>query len=243
MTNTFALPRRSFLAIPLGVAAVSAAGCGFSGSQDNGGTGPDGTDPTTTTLRQANRPVNHLNPAFGGGGSPQSTWLMSMIWEGLINRKTDKPSEYIPAVAEEWEVSDDGLTYTFHLRDGLTWSNGDPLTAEDFVWSYSYYYSPALAEQDNENEPSHKGNVESTKIAGMADYYSGKVSDFSTVGVKAIDDTTLEITLFEPDYSMLNGLDGFYPLHRTSVEADQKAFWMPENLVANGPYVMTDYTQ
>lgn len=244
MTNKFALPRRSFLAIPLAVAAVTATGCGFSGNNGgNGGEGPDGKDPSTFTLRQANRPVNHLNPAFGGGGSPQSTWLMSMMWEGLINRNIDNPSEYTPGCAEKWEMSEDGKTYTFHLRSDLKWSNGDPLTAKDFVWTYSYYYSPDLAKQDNENAPAHKGDIDSTKIVGMADYFSGKTTDFASVGVKAVDDSTLEITLSQPDYAMLDGLVALYPLHQKSVEANQKDFWMPDKFVGNGPYAMTAYTQ
>lgn len=245
MSTKLELPRRTILTASLATAAVGAlAGCGFSGKNPgSGGGGDGGGGRLVDTLRQANRPCNHLNPAFGGGGSPQSTWLMSLMWEGLINRDPLDASKYIPAVAEEWEASDDGLTYTFHLRKDAKWSNGEPLTAQHFVWSFSYYYSPDLAKQGNQNPPSHNGSVTSTKIVGMADYYSGKVTDFSTVGVKAPDDQTLVITLTEPDYKFLDGMISMYPLDQKSVEANPKDFWLPENLVSNGPYSMTAYSQ
>src|SRR5699024_11010183 len=100
-------------------------------------------------------------------------------------------------------ASDDGLTHTFVLRD-TTWSNGDPVTADDVVWTFSYYFSPELAEQGNENPPRHDG-VQS-EIAGMADYYSGKSDDFGDVGVSAPDPHTVVFTLTAPSPFFLDSL-------------------------------------
>lgn len=231
-------------AVPLAAAAVGLAGCGFSGSGGDGGNGGGGGGGgrLSDTLREARRPANHLNPVFGGGGSPQATILGAMIWEGLVRRDPNNSSEYLPGVAESWDVSEDGLTYTFKLRDAK-WNNGEPLTAEQVVWSFSYFYSPKLGDQGNENPPSHKGDADNCKITGMADYYGGKTDDFSTVGVKAPDAKTVEVTLTEPDPFFLDSTVRIYPLDQASVEANVQDFWMPDNLVSNGPYTMTKYSQ
>ncbi|MFW6599527.1 peptide ABC transporter substrate-binding protein [Propionibacteriaceae bacterium Y2011] len=242
--TTFNVPRRTVLAaVPLTAVAVGATSCGFGSEPGQGPSGGGGGGEGATTLRQANRPVNHLNPAFGGGGSPQSSLLMAMIWEGLVNREEGNLSNYVPGMAESWEISEDALNYTFKIRADAKWSNGDPLTADDFVWSFSYYYSPELADQENENNPSKNGSPDVTTIEGLPDYFAGRTTDFSTVGVKAPDPQTLEITLTAPDYSFMNGLVSLYPLHQESVEANVKDFWMPDNLVGNGPYQMTKYSQ
>jgi ABC-type transport system substrate-binding protein len=219
--------RRAFLAVPLSAAvAAGAAACGFGGSSSpesdetnvpDGPTGSNGSSGSpasggqsaaakgglTDTLRQANRPANHLNPAFTGGGNG-ATVLISMMWEGLVRRDPTNSANYLPGAAEKWDISDDGLTYTFHLRSGAKWTNGDPLTADDFVWSYQYYYSPDLAKQGNQYPVSHNGAATATTIKGMADYFSGKTKDFSTVGVKAADPQTLVFTLTAADYRFLD---------------------------------------
>ncbi|MFW6599036.1 ABC transporter substrate-binding protein [Propionibacteriaceae bacterium Y2011] len=233
--------RRAMLAGSLTVAAVGAAGCGF-GSAPGEGPGNEGGGEGTTTLREARRPPNHLNPAFGGSGSPQGTILMAMMWEGLVRRDSEDSANYLPGVAESWEASEDGLTYTFKLRD-TTWNNGDPLTAEDFVWSYSYYYSPKLTEQKNENAPAMTGTPARTKIKGLPAYFNGESDDFSTVGIEATDEKTLVFTLTEPDLGFIDSTVKTFPLHRESVEANVQDFWMPEKLVCNGPYPLTQYAQ
>ncbi|MGD7706734.1 peptide ABC transporter substrate-binding protein [Microlunatus sp. Y2014] len=237
------LTRRTMLAGSLTAAAVGVSACGFGANDPEQGPGNEpGAGEMTDTLREARRPPNHLNPAFGGSGSPQGTILMSMMWEGLVRRDPADSANYLPGVAESWEASEDGLTYTFKLRE-TTWNNGDPLTANDFVWSYAYYYSPKLGEQENENPPAKNGSESRTKIKGLPAYYTGETDDFSTVGIEATDEQTLVFTMTEPDPEFINSLVSLLPLHQESVEANVQDFWMPEKLVCNGPYPLVEYAQ
>lgn len=241
------------MSISLAAAAVSATACGFNNSTSpqkgnssqpsSGGSG--GQHGSTDTFREAHRPVNHLNPAFGGGGSPQATLMAAMMWEGLVRRDPTNTANYLPGVADTWTASSDGLTHTFHLRDGSKWSNGEPLTADDFVWSYQYYYSPDLAKQSGGKYPvSHQGDPANTTIKGLTDYFSGESKDFAAVGIKATDKQTLVFTLAEPSYKFLDStVRDSYPLYRKAVEAKPKDFWLAENFVGNGPYKLTQYKQ
>ena len=133
---------------------------------------------------------------WGNGTEPQSLdpqiatgvpehHVISTLMEGLVlnDRKTLQPR---PGMAESWEISGDGRVYTFKIQNNAKWSNGDPLTAEDFVWSWWRALQPAL------------GNLYAYMlfpIENAQNYYEGVVSDFSQVGAKALDDRTLEVTL------------------------------------------------
>jgi ABC-type transport system substrate-binding protein len=261
------LHRRTFLSASLAATALGAAACGFGGgssdSDDDGGAGnnqptgggqssggqssvgaPSAKD-LTDTFREAHRPVNHLNPAFGGGGSPQSTLMLAMLREPLIRHNLTDTTKFEPGAAEKWEASEDGKTFTFHLRQDLKWSTGEPLTAQDFLWSCQYYYSPDLSKQDSQYSPTYNASPTSNFIVGLVDYYSGKTKDFSTVGIKAPDDHTIVITLTQPDYNFMTSMvrPGILPLQQKNVEANPKDFWLPEHFVGNGPYKLTQYKQ
>lgn len=241
------ITRRGILAVPLAAAAVSmAASCGFGNTENpnqNPGQEPAPGGESGSLLREAWRPVNHLNPAFGGGGSPDSTVIMFAMWEGLVIRDPQDSQNYLPGAAESWESSEDGTVWTFHLRDGAQWSNGDPLTANDFVWAASYFYSPKLGDQGDQNPVAFKATERDTSVVGLPDYFSGATEDFSTVGIEAEDDTTLVITLTGPDYRFLDSTVKLFPLHQASVEANPRDFWMPENFVGNGTYILESYNQ
>ena len=159
--------------------------------------------------------------------------------EGLVlkDRETLEPK---PGVAESWEISDDGLVYTFHLRDNARWSNGDPHNAYDYVWSWWRALQPAL------------GNLYAYmyfSIDNAKEYYEGEISDFEKVGVKALDDLTLQVTLKNPTPYFLQLLDHYslYPVHRATVEkfgtADQRGTrWTYEgNHVGNGAFQLRDW--
>lgn len=239
-----AVPRRTFLALSLTAAAVGATSCGLfnnPSSPNNQGTSRQGgANALTHTFRESLAPTNHLDPAFAGSNSTQRTVMQAMIWEGLVRRDPNNSANFLPGAAESWKVSSDGLTYTFHLRQ-TKWSNGEPLTADDFVWSYSYYFSPNLGKVGNANPASFNGST--SKIKGLAAYYAGQTTDFSTVGVQATDKQTLVITLASPDPSLLDSTVRVYPLYQKSVEANQLTFWEPPTFVGNGPYTLTQYTQ
>lgn len=158
--------------------------------------------------------------------------LMRDLYEGLVVQNAN--AEIVPGVAEEWEVSEDGLTYTFHLREDARWSNGDPVTAHDFVFAYRRLQDPeTAAPYANIHYPIE--NAEAINTGGM---------DPEELGVTAIDDRTLEITLESPTpyvLEMLTHQTGL-PLHQASVEEFGPDFTQPGNMVTNGAYTLESFT-
>jgi oligopeptide transport system substrate-binding protein len=159
--------------------------------------------------------------------------------EGLIH-KDGETLEPRPGVAESWDISDDGRVYTFYLRKNARWSNGDPHNAHDYVWSWWRALQPAL------------GNLYAYMyfpIANAKAYYEGEINNFDQVGVKALDDYTLQVTLTEPIPYFLQLLDHYstYPVHRATVEkfgtADQRGTrWTYEgNIVGNGAFQLKEW--
>lgn len=153
--------------------------------------------------------------------------IVGDIFEGLTTE--DPKAEPIPGQAESWEISDDGLTYTFKLRDGIQWSDGTPVTSGDFVFAFQRLMNPETAANYAYLQYPIK-NAE--KING------GDISDLGELGVKAIDDTTLEITLEQPTPYFLGALTHYtaYPLPKHIVEAKGGDWVQIENIVTNGPY-------
>ncbi|MGC0144874.1 peptide ABC transporter substrate-binding protein [Pseudactinotalea sp. Z1732] len=166
-------------------------------------------------------------------------WLVQMgLLEGLV-LQTGDGTDVRPAMAQDWDVSDDGLTYTFHLRDA-NWSNGEPVTAEDFAWSYQRLLDPArgtggIATGDS----SYQANL---GILNAAEYNAGIVEDFEDVGIEAVDESTLEFTLEAPNPGFIMGLTypSMLPLNPGAVEGDD-SWQQPENWVGNGPYNLVDW--
>jgi oligopeptide transport system substrate-binding protein len=187
---------------------------------------------------------------WGNGTEPQSLdphiatgvpehHIISALMEGLIH-KDGETLEPRPGVAESWDISDDGRVYTFFLRKNARWSNGDPHNAHDYVWSWWRALQPAL------------GNLYAYMyfpIANAKAYYEGEINDFNQVGVKALNDYTLQVTLTEPIPYFLQLLDHYstYPVHRATVEkfgtADQRGTrWTYEgNIVGNGAFQLKEW--
>jgi oligopeptide transport system substrate-binding protein len=178
-----------------------------------------------------------LDPHITTGVS--ESHIINALFEGLV-RKHPATLDPEPGVAERWEVSDDGRVWTFHLRHDARWSNGDPITAEDFRWSWMRALLPELGSQYNYMYFS---------IVNAQDFAEGRISDFSQVGVRVVDSHTLEVSLREPTPYFLQLLDhhSMYPVHRGSVEAmgtpgDRLSRWARVgNLVGNGPFVLTEW--
>ncbi len=182
---------------------------------------------------------------WGNGTEPQSLdphvatgvpehHIIVALMEGLVH-KNSKTLEPEPGVAKSWTVSDDGRVYTFELRDDARWSNGDVHNAHDFVWSWSRALQPAL------------GNLYAYMyfpIVNAHEFYKGEITDFEQVGVKALDDLTLQITLKNPTPYFLQLLDHYsmYPVHQATIEkfgrADERGTrWTYQgNFVGNGPF-------
>lgn len=187
---------------------------------------------------------------WGNGTEPQSLdphiatgvpehHIISSLMEGLVN-KDGETLEPRPGVAKSWDISADGRVYTFYLRQDARWSNGDLHNAHDYVWSWWRALQPAL------------GNLYAYMyfpIANAKAYYDGEISDFSQVGVKALGDYVLQVTLTEPIPYFLQLLDHYstYPVHRATIEkfgtADQRGTrWTFEgNIVGNGAFQLKEW--
>ena len=187
---------------------------------------------------------------WGNGTEPQSLdpqiatgvpehHVISAVMEGLVlkDRKTLEPR---PGVAKTWDISNDGRVYTFYLRENAKWSNGDAHTAHDYVWSWWRALQTALGNQYA---------YMLFPIKNAKRYYDGETSDFSDVGVKAIDNRTLQVTLTNPTPYFLQLLDHYslFPVHQATIEkfgrADERGTrWSYEgNLVGNGPYKLEEW--
>lgn len=184
------------------------------------GTEPEGLDPHIVT------------------GVPENR-IVSALFEGLVT-KNPETLEVEPGVAETWEISEDGTLYTFHLRDNARWTNGDPVTAVDFHWSWNRILEPELGAQYNYNL---------FPIANAEEYANGTIDDFSQVGVTVVDDHTLQVQLKTPTPFFLQLLDHYstFPVHRPTIEAhgtmtDRLSPWARAgNLVGNGPFNLTEW--
>ncbi|MCL9774549.1 ABC transporter substrate-binding protein [Vibrio methylphosphonaticus] len=160
-------------------------------------------------------------------GVPESHVIRDLL-EGLVNQ--DANGKTIPGVAKSWETTDN-KTFVFHLRDDAKWSNGDPVTANDFVFSFQRAVDPKTASP-------YAWYMEYTKMANAKDIVAGK-KDKSELGVKALDEHTLEVTLDTavPYFVMMMGHTTVKPVHQATVEKFGDQWTKPENFVGNGAFV------
>jgi len=164
-------------------------------------------------------------------GVPESNVIRDLL-EGLVNQDAD--GNTIPGVAESWETTDN-KTFTFHLRKDAKWSNGDPVTAEDFVYSFQRAVDPATASP-------YSWYLDMTTMVNASDIIAGK-KDKSTLGVKAIDAHTFEVKLSSsvPYFVMMMGHTTMKPVHKATVEKYGDQWTKPENFVGNGAFVMSKW--
>jgi oligopeptide transport system substrate-binding protein len=149
------------------------------------------------------------------------------IFEGLVTE--DAGASAIPGMAESWEVSEDGLTYTFNLRDGVKWSDGTPVTGGDFVFAFQRLMDPATAAEYAYLQ---------YPIKNAAAINAGEITDFSQLGVTAPNDDTVVITLEAATPYFIDALTHYtaYPLPRHLIEAKGEDWVKIENIVVNGPF-------
>ncbi|SFV26663.1 oligopeptide transport system substrate-binding protein [Devosia crocina] len=152
--------------------------------------------------------------------------------EGLLTENAK--AEAIPGQAESWEISEDGTVYTFTLRDGIQWSDGTPVTAGDFVFAFQRLFNPATAADYAYLQ---------FPILNSAAINAGEITDLDELGVKAIDDKTLEITLEAPTPFFLDALTHYtaYPVPQHLVEEFGDNWTRVENIVGNGPYLIKEW--
>lgn len=228
--------RRDFLRISglIGLAAGgswSLSGCGLFG-EENAAISADGG---AKVLRFSFVPVDVLDPQVITNGM----WILSRgILEGLVVQN-ETGDDVVPGVAESWSVSDDDLTYTFQLRSDAAWSNGDPVTAEDFERTYERLFTPAGTSAGGTTLGANSYQA-STGIKGAVEFLAGATKDWSTVGVRATDEHELTITLANPNPDLLLALThpALLPLHMDSVEGMPDSWGEPPDFVSNGPYAV-----
>jgi len=180
--------------------------------------------------------VYSVNAEVPGLDPQKSNSVPSMVigihvWEGLVRVHDGK---ILPGMAEKWEISVDGLVYTFHLRDAQ-WSDGSPVTAQDFVYTFQRLLDPKVAAEYA---------FAAYGIVNGAKYNKGEIADPSEVGVKALDDKTLQIVLETPMNYFLGYLQlmCFLPCKKDFVEAAGDAFATDaDKMLYNGPFVLKEW--
>ena len=171
-------------------------------------------------------------------GVPESKVLMALL-EGLVIRNPDGPDP-LPGVAKNWDISVDGKVYTFYLRDNATWSNGDIVTANDFVYAWNRMLLPSLGSKYPDML---------YDLVNAEEFNKGIITDFSRVGVKALDSKTLKVTLKNPAPYFLELLCHYTtrPVHQKTIEAfgdmdTAGSKWTrPGNFVGNGPFTLDQW--
>jgi oligopeptide transport system substrate-binding protein len=226
------MSRRDFLKIGgTGLAGATllgaVPGCGIF-QQDGGGQG--GGVGNSIAVNVAN-PIKDLNSASTTDSASSS--ILDNVTEGLY--RLDPNNKPVPAQAEGVQISDDGLNYTFTLRNGIKWSNGDPVTSHDFEYAWLTALDP-----DTGNIYAY---IISTFVKGADEFNTGKGSA-EDVAIETPDDKTLKVTLLAPAPYWL-GLMAFftyYPQNQKFVEKQGDNYAQtPDALLYNGPYTMTEF--
>src|SRR5688572_21551983 len=182
-------------------------------------------------LSQRNEPGG-LDPAIAS--LPDDFAVLRALSEGLLIPGANGDPQ--PGVATRFDVSPDGLTYTFHLRPNARWSNGDALTASHFVASYRRALTPATA--------APKANV-FYPVKNAREFVTGALTDFSAVGFRAVDARTLVITLAlpSPRFPFYVASGPWLPVPTQVVEKHGRNWTRQENFVGNGQFILAECRQ
>ena len=210
------------------LALLLLVGCGGQGDD----TGDTDADKTVTVVSSMD--VISMDTAVATDGT--SFIAQTMCLAGLM--ELDANQNPIPDLAESYTVSDDGLVYTFKIRDDANWSNGDPVTAQDFVYGWQRVVDPEIASEYN-------WIMETANIVNGNCYDTESGLTKEDLGVKALDEKTLEVTLTKPTgfFLSLMTFPPFFPANQKFVEScgDQYALSV-ENVLNCGPYNFTSWT-
>ena len=217
----------------------TAVGCGSSSDKSADGNKATTSDGKVVERKEFNKiysteltTFNYLKSSLSG-----NTELTYLIVDGLV--EFDKYGVLQPALATEWKVSEDETVYTFKLREGVKWYTADKeeyaeVVAQDFIDSMKY-----ILTKDNASSTS---NIVYDTVKGAKDYYEGKTTDFSTVGIKAIDEHTLEYTLNKPTPYFLKMLSYvcWLPVNGKFLNENGKNFGTSNTTTLyNGAYIIT----
>ena len=219
-----------------GTMMLGVVGCG--GSSDTAGTEASASDSASAGSSSdmnvmLETPVESLDPQQATDGT--SFEVIADYTDGLMQMDAD--GQAVPAIAESYDLSDDGLTYTFHLRSDAKWSNGTPVTAADFVFAWQRAVDPAVA-SEYAYMLSDIGQVKNA-----AEIIAGK-KDKSELGVTAVDDVTLQVELNVPVSYFLSLMyfPTFYPVNEEFFNSCGDTFaTSPETTLSNGAFVLDSY--
>ena len=217
--------KRVLSAVLTFAAALLLAACGQSGSDTKTYSSTFSGNPTT---------FNYLLDYYA-----DNTAIITNLVDGLL--ENDNHGNLVPSLAEDWSVSSDGLTYTYKLRKDAKWFTADgeeyaPVKAQDFVTGIKYAV-------DNKSQAI---DLIQNSIKGLNDYITGVDSDFSKVGVKAIDDQTVEYTLARPEpyWNSKTTNSILFPVNEEFLNSKGKDFGTlsPDSILYSGPYLLKDFT-
>ena len=169
------------------------------------------------------------------GQDVNSALIRSLIYDPIVRNYNN---EFIPGGAETWDISEDGLTYTFHLRKDNKWSDGEPITAHDYVYSTIRLIDPA------DDAPNGSMNYYGFYLVNAKAFNEGTITDPSEVGVKALDDYTVEYTLEKPYAYFMNYLTTtlYNPTRKDYVEKYGLEYATTnDRIMGNGPYILVDW--
>jgi oligopeptide transport system substrate-binding protein len=159
--------------------------------------------------------------------------VIQNLQEGLI--EIGPKHQPMPTLAKSWEISPDGMSYVFHIRKDVVWSDGKPLVAQHFVDSWKRLLSPITATSNS---------FFLLDVVGAGPYHRGREPDFSTVGIKAVDDYTIQVKLSRPLWNWIWNFSEPYtfPIRQDLIDLHGAKFWTaPGNLVTLGPYLLVSH--
>jgi ABC-type oligopeptide transport system substrate-binding subunit len=205
---------------------------GFASLRLAGRTASEDTPPAPHALREVWATVRTLDPAKSSDSTSEG--VIHALFRGLVELSVD--GAVLPDIADRWEVSDDGCTYTFHLRDDVRWSDGTPLTAQDFEYSWKRALDPRT-----EAPPGGAAEL-LCDIKGARAFHEGR-GGREGVGVQAVDPVTLRVELEGPTGYFLSLLsqETTYAVPRHVVEAHGPEWTSLAHMVSSGPFQLRDW--
>ncbi|MFI3231125.1 MAG: peptide ABC transporter substrate-binding protein [bacterium] len=223
------------------MAMSTLVGCGSSSSGDSSSSSSESSSSVNSSSDNQATPVSSQEITFalqnqydnidpGITINSFANPFMVNLFEGLVAYDVD--NNLVEGCAESWEISDDGLTYTFTLRDGLKWSNGDDLTSEDFLYSYQRVLTPSTASQF--------GFIMTDYIYNAQEFTDGLVGA-DELGISAPDEKTLVIQLknVTPFFLDILAISAYYPVHQGIVEANPDTWTLKaDTYISNGPFML-----
>jgi oligopeptide transport system substrate-binding protein len=228
MSRSSSLAVRRLRVVVLLLVAVLPGGCVF---------GKNSATPGEAAVTYQYDPFDELDPQRVSSGQVVAG---QNLLEGLVTPDA-AGTRVVPATADTWTVSHDGTVYVFHIRSGVKWSDGTPVTAQDFEWTYRRLLSPSTSTRDYLNGSSSYHT--DLGIKNATGYQLGTVTKWSAVGVKALDASRLRIVLDAPNAAFLQGMatPSMVALPQKNLKRFPYSWQTAAHWVGNGPFVIKSW--